>query len=306
MIVAYKTGDTVVVDFTTQTPSTGAANNADSLPTAVLVLNGADNAASVTVTSKATGIYKASVVLPAVTDGDTLTLRVQAVMAAVTGNRVIWFGEGCSKRVADLHDAAGGNVTVGGYAANEDPATLVLDALAASHNIALTIGHAINAAGSATDPLLNPVPGAYASGTAGAALGRIGTAAISTVSPVSQGGDLALVRGDSYRAADGRALLWTGASANVWPDLTAATVKLQILGNHLTVAGTVVMEVTGTVVTPTGTQQVRAEPTAAQTAALPASQAAAAPGAVSPYKVVATLANGDVVTLVEGNATITY
>lgn len=46
----------------------------------------------------------------------------------------------------------GGNVTVGGYASGQDPATLVLGANAASWNTAGTIGHDINASGSASDP----------------------------------------------------------------------------------------------------------------------------------------------------------
>ena len=63
------------------------------------------------------------------------------------------------------------NVTVGGYAAAQDPATLVLDGAATSHNVALSVGSKINAAGSGGDPLANAVPGAYGAGTAGAAIG---------------------------------------------------------------------------------------------------------------------------------------
>lgn len=47
----------------------------------------------------------------------------------------------------------GGNVTVGGYAAGQDPATLVLGATASSWNTAGTIGAKINAAGGASDPM---------------------------------------------------------------------------------------------------------------------------------------------------------
>lgn len=47
----------------------------------------------------------------------------------------------------------------------------VWDELAASHNTAGTMGAKLNAAGSAADPLANPVPGAYAAGTAGAVIG---------------------------------------------------------------------------------------------------------------------------------------
>lgn len=62
---------------------------------------------------------------------------------------------------------AGGNVTVGGYAAGQDPATLVLDVAAAGHNTAGTIGAKVNAAGSVGDPWSAAEPGSYASGTFG-------------------------------------------------------------------------------------------------------------------------------------------
>lgn len=73
-----------------------------------------------------------------------------------------------------------------------------------------------------SDPLLNTVPGPYAQGTAGYALGRIGTGHVTVVQPVS--GDhpplLALVRGDDYHTDDGRAISF---SSEAWPNLTGAT-----------------------------------------------------------------------------------
>jgi hypothetical protein len=65
------------------------------------------------------------------------------------------------------------NANVVSYAAGEDPATLVLDATASGHDTAGTIGQKINAAGGASDPLTNDVPGSYAAGTAGHALGNL-------------------------------------------------------------------------------------------------------------------------------------
>jgi hypothetical protein len=47
----------MIVEFVTQHPQTGAATDADELPTAVVVLNGVDNAAVVTVANKDTGVY---------------------------------------------------------------------------------------------------------------------------------------------------------------------------------------------------------------------------------------------------------
>ena len=64
-------------------------------------------------------------------------------------------------------------VNVVGYAAGEDPATLVLDVAASSHNTASTVGAKINAAGSAGDPWSSALPGSYAAGTAGNILGNI-------------------------------------------------------------------------------------------------------------------------------------
>ncbi len=181
--------------------------------------------------------------------------------------------------------AGGGNVTVGGYAAGQDPATLVLDVLAANHNTASTIGAAIQLAGAGgVDPLAHLVPDGYASGTAGAALGRIGSGQITTVSNISQGGLIVLVRGDDYKAADGEALDWVDVDA-AWPALTSAAVSFGV--NH----GALI--VTGSVITPTGAgKTVRAEPTAAQTASLSAG--------TYTYQVTATLADSNRVTLVSG------
>jgi hypothetical protein len=70
-------------------------------------------------------------------------------------------------------------------------------------------GGKLNALGNAADPLLNVVPGGYASGTAGYALGRLVAASISITAPVLSSGNVEIRRGDSYFSADGRALVWT-------------------------------------------------------------------------------------------------
>jgi len=82
---------------------------------------------------------------------------------------------------SNVNAAITGNVTVGGYATGQDPATLVLDVAASSHNTAGSIGQKINAAGGASDPLTNAVPGAYAAGTAGYVLGTYLNASVSAV-----------------------------------------------------------------------------------------------------------------------------
>lgn len=65
-----------------------------------------------------------------------------------------------------------GNVTVGGYAGGQDPATLILDTAASGHSTSGTVGAAIIAAGSAGDPWATALPGAYSPGQAGYVVGH--------------------------------------------------------------------------------------------------------------------------------------
>jgi hypothetical protein len=104
--MSVKSGQSVTVDFTTANPTTGAAANADALPTGKLVVNGIDNAATVTVTNKATGVYKAAVTLPTLTAGDVVSIRVAATVATVAGVGVVWTDVADTKRVSDLKDEA--------------------------------------------------------------------------------------------------------------------------------------------------------------------------------------------------------
>ena len=167
-------------------------------------------------------------------------------------------------------------------------ADAVWDEATADHAATGTTGKALANAGSAADPLTNTVPGTYASGTAGAALGRIGSGQVTTTSPVAVSGDVTIVRGDDYNAADGRALDWTDVSA-AWPDLTGATIAVTVQ-----TTATTTWTKAGSVVTPTGSgKKVRVEPTAADTATF-------AGGASYPFDVQATLSSGRKVTLLRG------
>jgi len=84
----------ITADFVTSSPATGAATIADSLPVGTLIINGTDNAASVTVTSKTGGKYNAAVTLPTLANGDTVQLRVAATVATVAGIGVVWQATG--------------------------------------------------------------------------------------------------------------------------------------------------------------------------------------------------------------------
>lgn len=110
---------------------------------------------------------------------------------------------------------------------------------------------------------------------------------VTVSSPVSAAGNITVVRGDDYKQVDGRALSFTLTNA---PSITGATLKF-----------TAVNRSTGTtlVLTPTVTSATAfyAEMTKAQTATLGL-------GAIHAFDVQATLASGNVVTLVTGTMTV--
>lgn len=131
----------------------------------------------------------------------------------------------------------------------------------------------------ATDPLLSDVPGIYASGTAGAAIGRISTTGITLISQIATNGDIRVILGDDYLAVDNRAI---GFSFTSCPVLTGGAIDFRVR------AGTAVISLPGTV---TGAASCRVEMTAAQIATIGAG--------VWSFDLQSTLANGHVVTLVQ-------
>lgn len=115
-------------------------------------------------------------------------------------------------------------------------------------------------AAAGSDPLENEVPGSYASGTAGAALGRIGVGRIQVSSHITPGNDLFLVRGDDYSEAIGSAIIFNDEeSESPLPNLEDAEAVLVIQGQ----------EFEGEIVEPTASPKViQFELTAAETEAL--------------------------------------
>jgi len=158
-------------------------------------------------------------------------------------------------------------------------ADAVWDEALAGHSTAGTAGQALSASGSASDPLLNTVPGSYASGTAGHALGRIANGQLTVVQPVLDDGFFRIVPGRDYLAADGLAFTFTNTS---WPTLADGTTVEFIFGDE-TLDGE-----------RTGDQTVRLQVTAAQGETL-----AAARSGRQHYDMVATLPSGSVVGLAE-------
>lgn len=90
----YIASETAYVPFAVNS-STGAATNADSLPTAVLVRNGAvDGAVSVTVTNLSTGAYLASFAVPSgYAAGDELVVLASATVATVVAKNFVGHGK---------------------------------------------------------------------------------------------------------------------------------------------------------------------------------------------------------------------
>lgn len=99
---------------------------------------------------------------------------------------------------------------------------------------------------------------------------------------------LTLIRGDDYKVAEGRALTWSSASWVTYNLLTATSLKFRAKKK----TGTTVFQKAGTVVSST---EVRVELTSAETATFDIRH-----GSMY-YDVEATLANGDIITLVIGS-----
>ncbi len=96
-----KSAQAVTATFVTSAPTTGAATNADSLPTGTLYVNGAADGATVTVTNITTGRYKAAVTLPSLAAGDVVDLHIAATVSTVAGGGIVWSAIGDTKRTSD-------------------------------------------------------------------------------------------------------------------------------------------------------------------------------------------------------------
>jgi hypothetical protein len=85
-------GDVFTTEITTHDAVTGAASDADSLPTAVLVRNAVDTVVVVTVEKKAdtTGVYSLTATIPEDWDrGDSIHFLATAAVNSITANAVV-------------------------------------------------------------------------------------------------------------------------------------------------------------------------------------------------------------------------
>jgi hypothetical protein len=183
----------------------------------------------------------------------------------------------------------------------------VLDELLSAHTQPGSVAAGISDAtggGASADPWLTLLPGAYTLGQAGYTIGhnldvptgilaRAG-ATITTTGPVSAGGDLALIRGDTYQVERGTALQWTSDSPVDWGATPAPVWTFVLLASGRPVLAALAV-ISGT----PGAWIFRVELTAAQTQRLAA-------GVEYRYSIRATWADADRdrVTLLSGRCTV--
>lgn len=89
--MSYRPGDAYFGGFTTASPTTGAAANADTTPVATATRNGTDDGAfALTVNNLATGRYKLTgTVPPGYNSGDVVQISVAATVGGVAGVAVV-------------------------------------------------------------------------------------------------------------------------------------------------------------------------------------------------------------------------
>ena len=84
----YKPGEAYSKSFTVAA-SDGAATDADATPTGTVLVNGATNAATVTISHTATGLYKASVAAIPGSAGDQVELLIAAAVGGVSVQSIV-------------------------------------------------------------------------------------------------------------------------------------------------------------------------------------------------------------------------
>jgi len=258
-----KTGQAVVTEFATAHPATGAATDADALPTGTLTVNGVDDAAVVTVANVTTGRYKASVTLPTLAAGDCVAIIIAATVDGIAGTDKVWEAIADTARISEVNAAV---VDV-----DTEIAALVTAVItnAAGVDIAADI-IALKAVADAVKLITDTLT----------------AASITVTSPVAESGTITIYTGDDYSSDEARqiSLAVVDATHLLLLDAVGCTNRLKL--GQATWEGTATETVAGyTVVW---------EPTAAQTAAITRSQT---------YEFEATLANGHVCTLARGQAT---
>lgn len=138
-----------------------------------------------------------------------------------------------------------------------------------------------------TDPNSEQAPGNFPSGSVGYNIGKLGGTQVVVVPSMTQGGNISIIQGDSYYAADGRAFQW---SDNTWPDLTGATAVMTVFGDD----GTIYTHAVEIQTPGSGTQTLQVEFSNSDTAT---------PIPSGYFKITVTLASGHNASLVDAYCT---
>lgn len=97
-----------IADVFSVVSATGAAADADSLPTGTLYVDGVANAASVTVTNIAgTGLYSWSVTMPALTAGQTAAVVIALTVGGVASHGVVYRAQADTNWQSETHTRIG-------------------------------------------------------------------------------------------------------------------------------------------------------------------------------------------------------
>lgn len=215
--MSVRSGQSITVDFTTSRFDTGNVTAADSLPTGTLVINGTDDAATVTVTSKTGGKYKASVTLPTLAVGDVVQLRIAATVNSISGIGIIW---------TDQKDIA---IDSNGKA----PATIAAGDIATD---------AITAASMKADAVTKIQAGlsTYAGGAVSSVTGNVGGNVVGSVGSV-----VASVTAGTVSDKTGYSLSSAGVQA-IWDAVTSALTTVGSIGKWIVDKLDVVLSTRGT------------------------------------------------------------
>lgn len=199
----------------------------DVIPVGALWVNGVATGAVVTINGA--NPYSWDVTLPALADGDCVSMYITATIAGIATAGVV-----AEDTVSTVYISSRGTADPG-------------DAMA------LTVAERTTVAGVVWTYVTRTLT---SFGTLVAQIVNALGSKVVAIFPVANGGNVTTYQGDTYNNTIGRPIDWT---ATDWPDLTGATIRVYVGG----------LTFTGTVITPTGNQRVRLDLTATQTASIP-------------------------------------
>jgi hypothetical protein len=194
---------------TAATQAATAASQAAQANTQATQANSAATSAANAVNNGSTGTVAISNAIGVLGNNQTILLARIGTFTGSGNNTILGFLKALARTDAPLPSDLGGTY---------DPATDALEADVTVDVDEAAIAAAVVAAlGDIADPLLVDTPGDYPVGSAGWRIGKIGTAEVTVISPLSGDSALELVKGDSYTQAFARQLEW---QSDDWPVLS--------------------------------------------------------------------------------------